>query len=371
MKAILNRYLYLQVLTMSITLGSVLIAAIWILQSLRFVEMVLSTKSSMWMFAKLAFLSLPELIALVLPIAVFISTLVVLNRLLTEREFAVMQSSGVSRFRILVPFLQFGIGVMIFLYMVNIYISPLAQSTLKGLQAKLKNALPAVLIQEGVFNEIGKMVVYVKTKRKDYLKGVFVSTDDLKNNSRIIIAAQEGHLITDQKNPQILLFNGTRQTTDKKTGKVSSLFFNQTTVSLVKEEEKKYQHGRRPQEMPFLKLLFPKSTYPLAERLRLQAEAHQKILTPLLVLVLILIGGFCLMRGQFSRKGLLPRIIYAVCGALGTQGSVLFLLNQSAKFPMAVVVNYVFIALLTLFLLLGLVDLTGRPMRQKQNTPNR
>ena len=102
-------------------------------------------------------------------------------------------------------------------------------------------------------------------------------------------------------------------------------------------------------EMPLspkqLKLLFPKSTYPLAERLRLQAEAHQKILTPLLVLVLILIGGFCLMRGQFSRKGLLPRIIYAVCGALGTQGSVLFLLNQSAKFPMAVAVNYVFIAL--------------------------
>ncbi len=357
MKSILNRYLFLQILATSASLGFVLIAAIWILQSLRFVELVLSTKSSMWMFGRLAFLSLPDLCALILPIAVFISTLVVLNRLITEREFAVMQSCGQSRYKIVLPFLKFAGLIMGLLFVINVFISPLSQSKLKSLQFRLKNALPAILIQEGVFNEFGKMVVYVKSKRGDHLKGVFVSSVDKKDNSRVIITAQEGHLITDEKSPKILLFHGTRQSTDPKTHKISSLFFTETIVSLQGKEESSRSRGKKPQEMPFLSLLFPDKKYSQTERRLFKAEAHQKIITPYLVVVFVLIAAALLTTGSFSRKGVVKKIVFSVLAVVAIQGFVLFLLNQSAKFPFAILLNYIFLVFLSFLLFAVLTDI--------------
>lgn len=356
MPSLLNRYLFFQILATSLSLGIVLIAAIWILQSLRFVELVLSTKSSLWMFGKLALLSLPDLCALILPISVFISALVVLNRLITEREFAVMQSVGVSRYKLMSPFLKFAGAVMVVLYIINLFVSPFSQAQLKKLQHTLKNALPAVLIQEGVFNEFGNMIIYVRGKRANYLKGVFVSNIDKKDNSRVIITAQEGHLITDEKTPKILLFNGTRQTTNPKTKQVSSLFFKETIVSLQKDDKGAHTTGMRPQEMPFLKLLFPGNGFSKKEKQRMRAEAHQKITTPLLVLVFMLVAGVFMTSGQFSRRGNTRKIITAVLGVVGIQGLVLFLINQSAKFPPAIFLNYLLLFCLFGGLLLFLID---------------
>ena len=136
------------------------------------------------MFFKISFLTLPDLFSLIIPISVFIATVVALNRMINDRTYSVMQSAGLSRFKICQPFIQFGLFIVLILYFINIGIAPAAQSKMRKLQNQLKSALPVVLIQEGVFNEIGKMVIYVREKNRNYLKGVFVSNTEQKNRQK-------------------------------------------------------------------------------------------------------------------------------------------------------------------------------------------
>lgn len=358
MPRILNRYFFMKILLTSLSLGIVLIAAIWILQSLKFVELVLSTKASMKMFFKLSLLTLPDLFSLIIPISVFISTLIILNRMINDRTYSVMQSAGLSRFKICIPFIQFGLIVVLVLYSINLVIAPVAQTKMRKLQNQLKSALPIVLIQEGVFNEMGKMVIYVREKKGNYLKGVFVSSTEQKNRDKqhVIITAQQGHLIVDSQDPKILLFNGMRQNTDPRTKKLSTLFFEETIVGLQKDEDKKTP-STRPQDMPFFKLLYPDSRFSYAEKKRMKAEAHQKLTTPLLVIIFVLIAAYALTSGQFSRKGQVKKITYAVTAVVLVQAGVLFIINQSIKFPEAIFINYSILSLLILLLVNGLTGI--------------
>ncbi|MAP24567.1 MAG: hypothetical protein CMM87_03435 [Rickettsiales bacterium] len=354
----LNKYLTSKIFLTTMSLSVVLIAAIWILQSLKFVELVLSTKASIKMFFKISFLTLPDLFSLIIPVSVFIATVVALNRMINDRTYSVMQSAGLSRFKICHPFIQFGLFVVLILYFINIGIAPVAQSKMRKLQNQLKSALPVVLIQEGVFNEIGKMVIYVREKNRNYLKGVFVSNTEQKNRqkSQVIITAQQGHLIVDSDEPKILLFNGMRQTRNTRTNKLSTLFFKETIIALQKEDSKSTTMPR-PQEMPFLKLLFPDPKLSYQEKMKMRSEAHQKLTTPLLAIIFVLIGCCALTSGQFSRRGQLKKISTAVIAVLLVQAGTLFIINQNAKYPEAIIINYSVLALLILLLINGLTGI--------------
>lgn len=307
---------------------------------------------------KISFLTLPDLFSLIIPISAFIATVVTLNKMINDRTYSVMQSAGLSCFKICQPLIQFGLFVVLVLYLINIGIAPAAQSKMRKLQNQLKSALPVVLIQEGVFNEIGKMVIYVREKNKNYLKGVFVSNIEQKSSQRsqVIITAQQGHLIVDSDEPKILLFNGIRQTRNMRTNKLSTLFFKETIIALQKENSKN-NTSPRPQEMPFLKLLFPDPALSYQEKMKMRSEAHQKLTTPLLAIIFVLIGCCALTSGQFSRRGQLKKISTAVISVLFVQAGTLFIINQSAKYPEAIIINYSVLILLIVLLINGLTGI--------------
>ncbi len=63
----------------------------------------MNQRQSAWVFLKITVLYMPQLINMIMPIALFVAALVALNRLHTEQEIVVCFAGGMSRWRVISP----------------------------------------------------------------------------------------------------------------------------------------------------------------------------------------------------------------------------------------------------------------------------
>ena len=92
----ITRYILRQALTIMLFVAVSFTAAVWLVQSLRLIDLIVNRGLSLGLFFYLAVLILPRLIDVVLPIAVFIAILFTYNRLMSESELIVMRAAGMS-----------------------------------------------------------------------------------------------------------------------------------------------------------------------------------------------------------------------------------------------------------------------------------
>ena len=90
----LDRYVLRQVLIATVLVAATLTCAIWLTQSLRFVELIVNRGLTIGTFFYLTLLLLPSFLWLLLPISLFAAVLFTYLRLTTDSELVVMEGSG-------------------------------------------------------------------------------------------------------------------------------------------------------------------------------------------------------------------------------------------------------------------------------------
>jgi lipopolysaccharide export system permease protein len=92
--------------------------------SLNGLDYIVNQRQSAVIFLKITLLTMPQLINMVLPIAIFVAALVALNRLHTEQEIVVCFARGICRWRGISPAMRLA-GTMAFLALVmNLWVQP-------------------------------------------------------------------------------------------------------------------------------------------------------------------------------------------------------------------------------------------------------
>lgn len=347
---ILTRYIFRQVALMFLMVSAVILGVLWVIQSLKFMELALNSHASLGVFLKLSVLLLPDLLVIIFPIAGFIGTLFVLHRLALDRELIIMKMSGRSEWKIARPFLSFGVFLTLTLYGINIFILPKSFEKLRDIELVLKNSLPAVLVQEGVFNTIKDMTVYVRRKEnQNKLKGIFAYVVDRSEKGAYALMAQEGHLIETPQGPRVLMIEGNRQqlTSDKQS--LSLLYFDKTMISLNKPSSMPGIRAKKPHELAMMELLFPDKRLSRPERQRLRAEGYQRLLNPLLAIAYVVIAAAFLLRVGFKRQDQIWAIISASSSVLVLQGGILILMNLSARVKSAALIGILLVLFVIAF----------------------
>ena len=80
------------------------LAAIGILsQSLEQLEVIVERGQSVWVMVKLTLLAVPQLLAVIIPIGLFVGALIALTRLQREQELTAAFASGVTRWSAIRP----------------------------------------------------------------------------------------------------------------------------------------------------------------------------------------------------------------------------------------------------------------------------
>lgn len=341
-------------------------AAVWLVQSLRLIDLIVNRGLSAGLFVYLAILILPRFIDAVLPIAVFVAVLFTYNRLLNESELVVMRAAGMSQSALARPALITGAIGMAVLMSLSVYFLPAANRAFKELQFEVRNRFASVLLQEGVFNTVSdNLTIYVRARESNgELVGLLIH-DNRTRTKPITFVAERGAIVEAEGGPRMLMVNGSRQQRDTETDKLSVLTFEKYTLDLAAFRDAPGVHEREPDERFLNELLFPAAgNGRTANRRALMAEANLRLVTPLTALAFAAIPIACLLSGEFNRRGQTRRILVAILLGFLFETLDIGLKNLAGRSAIAVPLLYVNVLLptaVTTWLLWR--DRIGSPLR--------
>ncbi len=116
-------------------------------------DMIIGKDLSTWIVIKLLVLNLAWMLALAIPMAVLVGTLMAFGRLTSDKEILAIKSLGVDLIRLMIPVIVaasiLGVGLVWF----NNEVLPDANHSLSNLRADIGRLRPTLQLQPGVFME--------------------------------------------------------------------------------------------------------------------------------------------------------------------------------------------------------------------------
>ena len=331
----LDWYIFRQVIVATIFVTVTLTGVVWLMQSLRFIEMIVTRGLSGQVFLYLTLLLLPSFLSIILPLALVIAVIFTYNKLLSDSELVVMRAGGCSQYGLARPAILLSLLIMIIGYSLSLYLVPSSFRTFKDLQFQLRNSFPAVLLQEGVFSPMGKGITVFIRERSDRggLKGIIVH-DARTPSSPITMMADEGAIVPGKNGPKVIMVNGNRQQVDRVSGQLSVLYFDRYSFDLEAAGAKSTARWREPKERYLNELFFLSGQEDKIYNFhKLRMEGHYRLSMPLLSIGLVLGALGILLGGDLNRRGQAPRILFATALTISTELAHFALQNLGERMP--------------------------------------
>ena len=311
-----DRYMLGQLMLLFGFFALVLVAVYWINNAIQLFDELIADGHSAWVFLEFSALSLPKIIALILPMAGFVAAIYVTNRLSNDSELVVMQATGYSSLRMARPVIAFGIILVIMGAILSHVLVPLASERLKDRERAVSGSVSARLMRDGVFLHPTEGVTFYIRKISDAgeLHDVFLA--DLRQPDReVTYTSERAYLLRSEDGPRLVMLDGMAQTYDPTTRALSTTNFHELirdVSGLVLET----QAGRR-------KLSYVTTPEMLSDPVRVAAESKRstehvtqeirwRMAQALLCLVTVLIGQGAMLAAGFSRFGVGPHVVTAV-----------------------------------------------------------
>ena len=340
----ITRYILRQLATPMLIVAATLTGVVWLTQSLRFIDLIVSSGLSVWAFLSLTLLLLPTALAYILPIALFFAILFTYHRLNADRELVVMRSAGLSPRALTAPALLLAGIVTVVLYTITLYLMPAGYRTFKGLQFTIRHDYGSVLLREGVFNTlIDGLTVYVRERKSGgELLGILVH-DNRDPERPVTMMAERGALVQTEDGPRFVLMGGNRQEVEADRGELSMLYFDTYALDLgrfaIAPEDRWLKAGERymhelwfPQDSPEALELYGRDFAP---------EAHRRLVLPLHALAFTLIALAAILSGEFDRRDQWRRISAGAATALVVQALGLVFTSMAAEVRAFIPMMYV------------------------------
>lgn len=355
----LGRYIFRQLFWTGLLVLASLTCVVWLIQSLRFVEMIVNRGLSVPVFIWFTALLLPSFVSVILPIAMLIGVLFTYNRLTADSELVVMRATGLSQRRLATPAVALAVLATLLGYALTLYILPASYHQFKETQAQIRNTYTSVLLQEGVFNTLmPNVTVYVRERKGDgELEGIIVH-DGRSSEHTVTMMAERGAMTEGQNGPRVLMLNGNRQELTRATGKMTLLYFDRYIFDVGAFNGSGEERWREPRERFIDELFVPESEAATTFNYRkLVMEGHSRLSSPLLILGATMIALACLLTGEFNRRGQIKRVMVASLLVIGMQALWLVIKSAGERFldvaPLLYVDGLLPVVIAALFLAVG------------------
>jgi lipopolysaccharide export system permease protein len=342
-----ERYILRQLVAVAVLVTLTLTLAIWLTQSLRFIELIVNRGLSLQAYLYLTMLLLPSFLSLMLPIALFTAVLFTYNKLITDSELVVLRAAGLGPGQLARPALALAAVVVACGYLLTLWLLPMSYRDFKDLEFSARSDFSAVMLKEGTFNSVREGVtIYIRQREQDgELLGILMHDSRIRDKV-VTIMAERGKLALTDEGPRIILVNGNRQLVDQDTGKLSMLYFDRYSVDFGKVgQSAQQQRWREPRER-YINELWAAGENPLDRPYlsRLRGELHTRLTTPILGFAFTLISLAALLSGEFNRRGQSRRVLIAVGLAAVLQTAAIGMSNALVKWQALTPLPYAVLA---------------------------
>ena len=310
---LIQRYLFRHIL-FQVVAACAALAGIGILsQSLDQLQVIVERGQSVWIMVKLTLLALPQLLAVILPIGLFVGALIALTRLQREQELTASFAGGMTRWQVISPAARIAVLVALVTLLVNVFLLPWAQQEARRQAFDIRTDLAALLVEEGQFVQgPDGLTVYVQQiEQNGLLKNLFVYLDD-KDKVTTWNAAEARFSRDAAGTPVLTMIDGSAQRYSSG-GVLETLSFGRYDFSLAPFVGVTDTLRFKPTDLYLRQLLNPtaKIVEVAGTRGELLAEAHSRLSSPLYALVAMALALSAILGGSFSRTGYTLRIAKA------------------------------------------------------------
>lgn len=318
-----SRYVFRQVSNAFIVILLTLTAVVWLATALKQLDLITSQGQGVWMFLKMNFLTLPNLMALIAPNAMLMASLYTLDRMNGDSELIVMTASGAPIWRIAAPFVLLSSAVCIGILISNLWIMPATLGVLRDYITQVRTDLISQVLQPGRFSSPDTgMTFHIRDRDENGdLLGLLIH-DERDPKQVMTYLADRGRIVTNDKGSYLVMFHGDVQRSNSQAAEKGAdiIAFDQYMLDLSAmskddddDDDDDDPKGVHPREMYVSELLHP--NFPAATlahyKGQLRSELHDRFATPFYPLLFTLIGVALLGHARTTRESRWGQILSA------------------------------------------------------------
>ncbi len=313
---LIERYLFRQLLIPTLLALAALTTVAFLSQSLSALDLVVDQRQGVGLLLEVTLLALPQLVALILPIAVFVAGAVSLNRLHSEHEIVVCFAGGMSRWRVISPAMRLAAVATLTSLVLGLWVGPLASHAMRALLFKAQADVAASFIQPGQFAEpAAGLTVYAQNVNPE---GAFTNlfVHQQRDAASTTFNAQTGRIVERDGKPLLVMRHGSSQELNA-AGVLNFLSFDEYALDLSPFLPKQTAMRLKTSDRYLHELMFPDLSQAIERRYRLKmlAEGHSRIASPLHNIAMMAIVLAAVIGGPFTRMGYARRIAAAGAAA--------------------------------------------------------
>ncbi len=313
-----DRYLLAQLVRTTFAVTVTLVGIVWLFQTIRILELVVSRDGPFLDFIVMSVTVVPLWLTIAFPISAFIAVTWVFQRTIADRELLVMQASGRSTLQLARAPIALAIGVTAVLALNSTVVLPFSFGIYKEMQFKLRNSIPAVLLREGVFIDVvDGMTMLIGEKTEDGMARDIFMHDERAPDKTITITAKYGKFVDQDGVPAVILQDGVRNEVNKNGDASASLLFETHSVMISSDTQPSQVRLVFDMNEDSIRNLLNLEKSPEARFFnQRRAEGHYRIISPLLGFVLVMTAACSVLCGQIRRDTLFRRTAVNIGAAI-------------------------------------------------------
>lgn len=313
-----QKYIFYRVLrSVLIIVGGLALLAI-LAQGLSRTDIIVENRQGALTYFKIIALGAPQIMALLIPMAMFVAGIWALNRLHRDSEIVVAEAAGMTRWQVASPILRLAVLGAIVHLGVNLWVQPTAQREMRATVSEARADLASSLVRPGQFTTPDEnLTVFARDQIGSDFIGLQIAERPGKPDARDYLA-ERGRFIEVSGEPALVMFDVQILALDQQ-GALNILNSEQLTFELspfIREEGRlilkasdRYLHEL---------INIDRTNYQeLQDEEEFLAEVNARLSAPLISIAMALLAVLAVIGGNFSRRGYSTRIVVTSAAALG------------------------------------------------------
>ncbi|MDO9443245.1 MAG: LPS export ABC transporter permease LptF [Beijerinckiaceae bacterium] len=318
--SIVERYIFKTSLVAFVASLGLLTGIVWVTQALRQVDLMATKGQTLVIFLTVTGLTIPSLVMVIAPIALFIAVIFTLNKLNGDSELIVMSASGMSPSRLLRPFAALTVLVTLLVGGTSLWAMPESFRAITNLFTQIRADMLTRVVREGQFVTLDKGFVFHYRERgaNGGLFGLFIQ--DRRDPERIsTYLAEAGRTVESGAQNYLVLEKGSVQRQTKDDRDPAIVLFERYAIDLAQFGGEADGAPIRPRERSTFDLITRNQDDPYvrANEGRFRQELHDRFTNPFYAIVFGMIAFAALVQPRTTRQGRGISIAVAILVAMG------------------------------------------------------
>ncbi|GJE45013.1 LPS export ABC transporter permease LptF [Methylobacterium soli] len=302
----IERYIFRIALSAFLACLIGLTGTIWVTQALRELDLITAKGQTLLIFLFVTGLSLPTLVVVIAPMALFIAVIYALNKLNGDSELIVMSAAGMTPRSLLRPFLTLALAISVLVSFLTIQVMPSSFQELRDVVTRVRGDFIANVVKEGQFTALDNGITFHFRERGQggMLLGLFIQDRREAGKTKVYLA-ERGQAIDVDGQSYLALEKGSVHQQQKDSRDSSILTFERYTIDLAAFAPPDADVVYKPRERSTMQLLFPDRSegYYQLQKGRFRAELHDRLSSWLYPLALAFIAFAALGDPRTTRQG--------------------------------------------------------------------